>query len=103
MTRPYVLTRGAAADLRGIVRYTIEQWGEAQCKIYIAQLEAAGCELAKGQGPYKKLDDLQPGLRVRLAGRHYLFCLPRTGEPALLLAILHERMDIMTRLKSRLG
>jgi len=103
MTRPYVLTRGAAADLRGIVRYTVEQWGEVQCKAYIAQLEDAGCELAKGQGPYKELDELHPGLRVRLVGRHYLFCLPRTGEPALILAILHERMDIMTRLKNRLG
>jgi plasmid stabilization system protein ParE len=40
---------------------------------------------------------------MRLVGRHYLFCLPRQGQPALILAILHERMDLMTRLKGRLG
>ena len=27
MTRPYLLTRGAATDLRHIVRYTVQTWG----------------------------------------------------------------------------
>jgi len=51
MTQPYVLSRGAAADLRGIVR----------------------------------------------------FCLPRQSRQTLILAILHERMDLIARLKERLG
>lgn len=28
--RLYVLTKGAAADIREIARYTVEQWGELQ-------------------------------------------------------------------------
>ncbi|WP_242675244.1 type II toxin-antitoxin system RelE/ParE family toxin [Phytopseudomonas dryadis] len=55
MTRPYVLTQGAAADLRDIVRYTIGQWGETQCRAYIAQIEEAASELARGQGAFKHL------------------------------------------------
>ncbi|MDO3378858.1 type II toxin-antitoxin system RelE/ParE family toxin [Geoalkalibacter halelectricus] len=102
MTRPYVLTRSAAADLRNIVRYTVEHWGHAQCRSYIADLEAAAGEVALGIGVFRKHDDLLPGLRVRLVGHHYLFCLPRSGQPALILAILHERMDIIARLKERL-
>ncbi|MBO9331226.1 type II toxin-antitoxin system RelE/ParE family toxin [Achromobacter xylosoxidans] len=103
MTRPYVLSRGAAADLRGIVRHTLETWGEAQAVAYVAELETAACEVAQGQGVFKQLDELLPGLRVRRAGRHVLFCLPRHNRQALILAILHERMDLMARLKERLG
>jgi len=103
VTVPYRLTRSAAADLRGIVRYTVEHWGEAQCRTYVTQIEEAACALAKGQGSFKTLDDLHPGLRMKLAGHHYLFCLPQPGQPALILAILHERMDLMTRLKDRLS
>ena len=103
MTRPYVLTRGAAADLRDIVRYTAETWGQAQSLAYAGQLETAASEVALGKGVFKKLDELLPGLRMRQAEKHYLFCLPRQKQPALILAILHERMDLMNRLKERLG
>ena len=34
---------------------------------------------------------------------HYAFALPREGAPALIVAILHERMDLMTRLAERLN
>jgi plasmid stabilization system protein ParE len=103
MTRPYVLTRSAAADLRGIVRYTVKQWGEARCRAYIAQIETAANELALGKGTCKQLDELIPGLRARRVERHILFCLPRPRQPALILAILHEQMDVIARLKKRLG
>jgi plasmid stabilization system protein ParE len=103
MTPPYVLTRSAAADLRGIVRYTLREWGETQCRAYLAEIEAAASALANGAGMFKRMDDLCPGLRVRQLGRHVLFCLPRPDQPALILAILHERMDMLARLKHRLG
>jgi plasmid stabilization system protein ParE len=73
MTRPYVLTRSAAADLRSIVRYTVEQWGEARCRTYVARIETTAGELALGKGTFKRLDALLPGLRARRAGRHHLF------------------------------
>ena len=102
MTAPYILTRGAAADLRQVVRYTLQTWGQEKCEAYIAQIEEAATELALGQGVYKNRDNLLPGLRVRRAGHHYLFCLPRDDQPALILAILHERMDMIARLRERL-
>jgi plasmid stabilization system protein ParE len=45
---------------------------------------------------------LLPGLRVAACGRHLIFLMPRPDAPALVLAILHERMDILARLSSRL-
>jgi plasmid stabilization system protein ParE len=33
---------------------------------------------------------------------HYIFCLSRDDAPALVVAIFHERMDLMVRLTDRL-
>jgi plasmid stabilization system protein ParE len=37
--RSYVVSKGAAADLRDITRYTVTNWGEAQCRAYVAEIE----------------------------------------------------------------
>jgi hypothetical protein len=34
---------------------------------------------------------------------HSVFCLPREDAPALVMAIFHARMDLMTRLADRLN
>ena len=36
---PYVLTAVAEADLRSTIRYTRQQWGEAQVRAYMDKLE----------------------------------------------------------------
>lgn len=102
MTKRYVLTSAAEADLRGIVRYTRRQWGDAQVRRYIADLEQGIACLAAGQGTFKDLSELYPGLHMARCSRHYVFCLPREHEPALIIAILHERMDLITRVADRL-
>ena len=101
-TPNYALTRGAAADLFDVARYTENQWGKTQRKHYIQQIETVASELASGEGVYRQRDDFYPGVRVRLAGHHYVFCLPQDNGPALILAILHERMDIIAKLNERL-
>ena len=102
MSPLYVLTRGAEEDLRSIVRFTVKQWGQRQCRVYIAELEARIEALARGQGVFKDMSALLPGLRVAACARHLIFLMPRPDAPALVLAILHERMDILARLSSRL-
>ncbi len=103
MTRPYILTKGAEADLRDITHYTVAQWGVEQCRTYIAALEEKAELLALGKGAVKDMSALMPGLRVATSGKHYIFCMPQTDGPSIILAILHERMDILARLKSRLA
>jgi plasmid stabilization system protein ParE len=39
---------------------------------------------------------------LKSGGKHYIFCMPQTGASSVILAILHERMDLMPRLKIRL-
>ena len=100
--KPYVLTKGAAADVREITRYTLEKWGDAQCRAYIEQIEQAASEVASGRGVFKDMSSLLAGLRMKAAGRHYIFCLPQSTGPALILGVLHEKMDVIARLKNRL-
>ncbi len=98
----YVLTVAAELDLRGIVRYTRKQWGDAQVRRYVATMERGIARLAAGQGVFKDMSALFPALRMGRYEHHYVFCLPREGAPALIVAIFHERMDLMTRLAERL-
>lgn len=98
----YVLTDEAEADLRSIIRYTRKQWDEAQVRRYIAKLQAGIANLAASKGAFKDMSAIYPALRMSHCEHHYLFCLPREGAPALIIAIFHERMDLMTRLAGRL-
>lgn len=88
--------------MRGIIRYTRKQWGKAQVRRYIAKLERGITHLAAGQGTFKDMSALYPALRMTHCEHHYVFCLPRENAPALIVAIFHERMDLMTRLADRL-
>jgi plasmid stabilization system protein ParE len=98
-----VLSRGAAADLEEIARYSREEWGEARCLAYLNQLEDAAAALATGARPFKDLGAVLPRLRMARSGRHCIFCVVRPGVVPVVLAILHERMDVLVRLKERLG
>jgi plasmid stabilization system protein ParE len=102
VTRPYILSKGSAADLLDITRYTVSNWGEAQCRTYIADLEMTAEAVARGKGVFKDMGSLLPGLRMAACGKHYIFCMPQAGAASVILAVLHERMDLMVRLKSRL-
>lgn len=102
MTPAYVLTDAADADLRDIVRYTRKKWGASQVRRYVDDLERGIASLAAGEGRYKTLDTLYPKLRMVRCEHHYVFCLPCDDAPALVIAIFHERMDLMARLAERL-
>lgn len=103
MIRPdYVLTLAAEADVRGIIRHTRKEWGDAQVRRYVSKLEQGMVRLAAGQGYFKDMSVLYPALRMVHCEHHHVFGLPRERAPALIVAILHERMDLMARLADRL-
>jgi plasmid stabilization system protein ParE len=88
--------------MRHIIRYTREQWSAAQVRRYVGRLEQGIAKLAAGQGTFRDLSALFPTLRMAHCEHHYILCLPREGKPALVVAIFHERMDLMARLAERL-
>ena len=102
MKASYVFHPAAEAELREILRYTRKNWGEAQAKKYAAKLRECIQALASDQKPFKNMSELYPALRMAHCESHYVFCLPRQNAPALIVAILHERMDLVARLEHRL-
>jgi toxin ParE1/3/4 len=98
----YVLAPSALADVREIARYTCQQWGADQARRYRDSLELRFEMLASGKGQFKDLSHLVTGLRMIRCEHHYIFGQIRNGQPAAILAVFHERMDLMTRLSERL-
>ncbi len=103
MNAAFVFHPAAEAELREIVRYTSKQWGDAQARKYAAKLRRCIQALTNDKMPYKDMSGLYPALRMAHCEHHYIFCLPRPDAPALVVAILHERMDIIARLESPLN
>ncbi|WP_416463795.1 type II toxin-antitoxin system RelE/ParE family toxin [Sphingomonas sp. VDB2] len=103
MTAAYILSSAAETDLRTIIRYTRAEWGDVQARIYLKKLTRGLERVATGQGAFRNMSALYPNLRVIRCEHHYIFCLPRDAAPALIVAIFHERMDLMVRLADRLA
>lgn len=90
-------TREADADIIGIVRYTKQQWGEAQARRYHYAIDAACQALARGEIAGKQVALGGKNLRMVRCQHHYIFYSP--GDVPLIIRILHEKMDYMSRLQ----
>ena len=99
MTKNYILTDDAANDMRGLIRYTRKTWGSAQARRYADDLEKGVIRLAGDPAHFRDMSELYPTLRMARCEHHYVFCLPQSGAPALIVAILHERMHQIDRFK----
>lgn len=98
----YKLTQDAEGDLEQIVRYTITEWGERQAKQYVDKLQGCFQRIADKQAIAKTFSERFPQVLVTRCGHHYVFYLHPKRNPPRIFAILHERMDLLARLKARL-
>jgi plasmid stabilization system protein ParE len=99
--RSYELTPDAEADLEEIVRYTIEQWGESQAESYLGKISQCFKNIANKKTA-AFLEKFPDACVVRCE-HHYVFYLIREEERPVIFAVLHERIDMLIRLKDRLG
>lgn len=98
----YELTLAAEADLREIARYTIRQWGEQQAMRYANTLEEAFQSISNGDVISRIFSKRYPQVRVTRCEHHYVFYLHPNGKNPCIIDVLHERMDMLTRLVDRL-
>lgn len=98
--RDYDLTLAAEEDLRGIWRYTYETWGPDQADKYFDRIEACCDAIGNGHARPRSFEDLPDDIRVHRCERHYVFWL--VADRPIVIAILHESMDILQRLRGRL-
>ncbi len=96
----YDLTLAAETDLRDIWRYTYKTWGFDQAEKYFDQIDACCEAVGDGRARSKVLEGLQEGVHIHRCEHHFIVWL--AGTRPVIIAILHERMDFVRRLKSRL-
>jgi toxin ParE1/3/4 len=96
----YDITLAAETDLRDIWRYTYKTWGFDQAEKYFDQIEACCEAVGDGRARSKVLEGLQEGVHIHRCEHHFIVWL--AGTRPVIIAILHERMDFVRRLKSRL-
>lgn len=98
----YELAAAAEADLEKIAQYTVSKWGTRQAVHYGALLDAHFEALGNGKARTRIFLSHRPELRVSRVEHHYVFHLERPQQCPLILAVFHESMDLMSRLRDRL-
>jgi len=98
----YELTQAAEADLQAIARYTVETWGAEQTRRYGELVENHFLDIGCQKVLTRVFLKHRPELRVSRVEHHFVFHLVREKQCPLILAVLHENMDLMSRLRNRL-
>ena len=99
---PYEITSPAEEDLKEIARYTLTQWGKKQSLHYAGLLEKCFQDIAKRTAHSRSFSERYPQIRVSRCEHHYIFYIHPKKKPPCIIAVLHERMDMLTWLKNRL-
>ena len=102
-THDYELTEAADGDLLSIARYTIKKWGVEQAWRYEAALETCFAAIGKGKIRSRVFLKKRPELLFIHCRNHYIFYITRDNNCPLIIAVLHENMNLVTRLKNRLS
>jgi len=99
----YEITLAAEADLREIAQYTIQQWGEEQAMQYASALTRTFQSIANSEVTSRTFSERLPQMRVTRCEHHYVFYFHNKEKIPCILAVLHKRMDMLTRLVNRLS
>ena len=95
----YVLSPAAQADLSQIWDYSARNWDAEQADRYILAIRDACEAVADGRRQGRPIDDIRPGYRKLAVASHCLFY--RITDAGLIdvIRILHQRMDVASRLQ----
>lgn len=92
MSRKYVLSPMAEADLEGIWIYTAQEWSREQAEIYTNEIIDAFEDIAEGKKAGRPAL-VREGYLKTLIGRHAIYYKIR-GEVIAIIRILHQSMDV---------
>jgi len=93
----------ARRQLAEIWRFSRRRWGEARADRYIASLYETVRLIAQGSKRPKPCPEIHPGMNSVRAGSHNLyFALEASGDLLHVVAILHQRMEPLRRVRKAL-
>ncbi len=102
-TLPYDLTRSAESDLRGIFKKTLEKWGKKQAATYAGKLEQCFHTIAENTLVPRTFSKRFSQVMYVKCEHHYVFYIRSEKERPIIIAVLYEHMDMLTRLANRLA
>ena len=100
--RLYDLSQDAENDLREILRYTLKEWGREQVERYRQTLVQKLDSIARAETPARQFSENIPDVFVTKCEHHYIFYTIHNRSRPLIVALFHERQDIVARLTNRL-
>ncbi len=93
----FALRPKARSDLDGIWDHTVQTWGRDQARTYLRSMTKAFKTLAERPALGRIYNEVYEGLRVYPSGKHLIFYFA-TGTGIDIVRVLHQRMDIPSRL-----
>lgn len=96
----YEITLAAEEDLREIWRYTLDTWGPEQADTYLVQIEDCLEAIGGGRVRSRSSQRLPGGVCVHRCQHHFIFWI--VIDRPIIIAVLHEKMDVVRRLADRL-
>lgn len=100
--RPYALTADAEQDLREIARYTLNRWGTKMLRQYRDGLKDTFDAIGTGKLAGRPFSRIFPDLMVEKYRHHYIFFLTDIRPTPVIIGVIHEKRDIVSRLGERL-
>jgi len=94
----YEISSKAKGDLRSIWKYTLETWSVDQAKRYYILLFDEINYIASNFESARKVDYIRNGYRISKVKSHLIFYKQQKSGIILIVRILHQRMDIESRL-----
>lgn len=94
----YTLTKKAVQDLKQIWNYSYDNWSEQQADKYYNEIIGHCKSVAKNPQSGIHYDILLSGLKGSRVNKHILFYRQLSKDLIEVERILHERMDLKTRL-----
>jgi toxin ParE1/3/4 len=98
----YRITKQAARDLKEIWHYTVTNHSESQADRYVAKLKAGCTKITENPTIRRVLKLAGSEVRLYACEYHFIIYLADDAE-VIIIALLHERMDFVARLKARLS
>lgn len=93
-----ILRQEAINDLNAIWKYTFEKWSENQADKYYETIKLACQEIAEFSELGKKYSEINRYLLGFKSGKHIIFYQITSKDEIEVIRILHERMDLKSRL-----
>ena len=94
----YILTNKAVRDLSSIWNYTFDEWSETQADKYYEMLMNSFREIALNPEKGKNYNSIENKLFGIRTNRHIIFYRKLSDREVEITRILHESMDLKTRI-----